>query len=83
MHNGLLENSEKMNTTAIAAIVLIVIIASGINAFSGYTYAENNGQPQPTLTPTPPPSTSPTITPTPTPMSQSHNTKSCNNHKPL
>ncbi len=65
-----------MKATSIAAILLIVIIVSGIGAYAAYTYTQNNGQntqptptpaPSPTITPTPSPTASPTPTTSPTP----------------
>lgn len=60
-----------MKTTVIAAIVLIVIILSGLGAYAAYNYSQNGQNTQPTPTPTPTPKTSPTITPTPTPTATS------------
>jgi tungstate transport system substrate-binding protein len=57
-----------MKTTVIAAIILIVIIISGIGTYAAYTYTQNRS-PQPTPTPTPTPIPSPTPTPTVTPSS--------------
>ena len=60
-----------MKTTVIAAIVLIVIIVTGLGAYAAYNYSQNGQNTQPTPTPTPTPTTSPTITPTPTPTATS------------
>jgi tungstate transport system substrate-binding protein len=56
-----------MKTTVIAAIVLIIIIVSGLGAYAAYNYSQSGQNTQPTPTPTSSPTTSPTITPTPTP----------------
>jgi tungstate transport system substrate-binding protein len=56
-----------MKTTALTAIILIIIIVAGIGTYAGYNYGQNNPQLKPTPTPAPSPSPSPTLKPSPTP----------------
>ncbi len=55
-----------MKTTAVAAILLIIIIVAGIGTYVGYNFGQNNQQTKPTPSPTPSPSPSPSASPTPT-----------------